>query len=381
LSVGIAGVLALQLVDEVRFFSFLPDLKVTFAFLILLILGLLYTKAPIYGMQKIQVLGIYLVFFILYSSTIAISFNLFVKFTIFWGIMYLGLLVANFGDPYSYLVSTISRAARLGINGDGDGAEFNPIWVARYLGHIFLFVFFYVWVERKFVVLNSILLLMLFLYLIATGSKGPTIALIAGLVVFLGQKNFSTYLKFVIPILFFGLFCFILLEQINFFESKFFLNRFSAGTGSVSSRENFIGEAFSPSDSFAAIFGNGTGAFGYIINNRDTRFYPHNIFAEIFCENGLLGVICFLVLLAQLWRVRGLIYNDVRVKLIFSLSIYYFLNAQTSGDLGANQYFFFSYLLLFTMLRVVERENKALENLEKQSDSTLVGIKNPVLSS
>ncbi|MCA9728184.1 MAG: O-antigen ligase family protein [Candidatus Eisenbacteria bacterium] len=100
----------------------------------------------------------------------------------------------------------------------------------------------------------------------------------------------------------------------------------------------------------AGWLGYGTGSFGPLLNLGDIRIYPHNILLEIGVENGLLGLatfLCFLAAVLHRWvrstrrkaidrgdpRER---WRDVLVRVAGVQWFYAFANAQFSGDLPQN---------------------------------------------
>jgi len=99
---------------------------------------------------------------------------------------------------------------------------------------------------------------------------------------------------------------------------------------------------------FTFLFGVGTGGFSQTIYRQDIRWYPHNIFLEVFCELGLVG------LLLLIWFL-GVIVQEIRTTLKTSLNdrsrtLYYafcmaaffnLVNAQFSGDLNDNRRLWF----------------------------------------
>lgn len=90
------------------------------------------------------------------------------------------------------------------------------------------------------------------------------------------------------------------------------------------------------------IVGEGIGGFGYNYNDTDARGYPHNIFLEIIAELGLVGLVLFLLLIfrciAPYFYRSGK--DDSFSYSIFIVFLFYFLNANISGDLNDNRVMF-----------------------------------------
>ncbi|MCK4412718.1 MAG: O-antigen ligase family protein [Candidatus Eisenbacteria sp.] len=84
-------------------------------------------------------------------------------------------------------------------------------------------------------------------------------------------------------------------------------------------------------------WGAGTGSFPALLFLRDLRLYPHNIEAELLIEQGLPGLLFFGLFIGLLWRrAVALVRHTPSHAWLFVLFAMAFLNAQVSGDLGAN---------------------------------------------
>jgi O-antigen ligase len=84
------------------------------------------------------------------------------------------------------------------------------------------------------------------------------------------------------------------------------------------------------------LFGHGTGNYGFYHAGIDVKMYPHNIFAEIFYENGLIGLLLLLIAFTQGLIKFNRINKNKNGVLFFSLFIYFLINAQFSGDIQGN---------------------------------------------
>ena len=96
-------------------------------------------------------------------------------------------------------------------------------------------------------------------------------------------------------------------------------------------------------------FGLGTGGFSHLARMGDHRFYPHNLVAELWLENGVLGLIVLLAFVGSalaLWLRwgRGIRPTGERQEIrtlqqgVGMLFLYSFLIAQFSGDIAANEW-------------------------------------------
>lgn len=92
------------------------------------------------------------------------------------------------------------------------------------------------------------------------------------------------------------------------------------------------------------IFGNGLGSYNSSTELRKDLKYPHNMFIEIAAENGVTGLVYFIILLLVL--IKHINKFNIKLKtILWIIFLYYFLLAQFSKDLSTN-FQFFSILFL-----------------------------------
>ncbi|MDM5190879.1 O-antigen ligase family protein [Bacillus sp. DX4.1] len=123
------------------------------------------------------------------------------------------------------------------------------------------------------------------------------------------------------------------------------------------------------------IVGDGIGGFGYSYNDTDARGYPHNIFLEIISELGLLGLILFLLLIFKCivpYFYRGGKDNSIGYS-IFIVFLFYFLNANISGDLNDNRVMFCFMSLVYVSSCITRVPDRNLRKLTVRHD---LGFKN-----
>ncbi|MCF7912212.1 MAG: O-antigen ligase family protein [Candidatus Cloacimonetes bacterium] len=118
------------------------------------------------------------------------------------------------------------------------------------------------------------------------------------------------------------------------------------------------------------LLGCGIGSYGVCAINIDQRYYPHNMFLEIFCESGLIGLLIFLIFLAYVLQV---IYNEyilgklstnpIYLSILFSC-LYLFLNAMKSSNFADNRIFF---AWLGILILIITNRKKFGNNNEKIS--------------
>jgi O-antigen ligase len=115
------------------------------------------------------------------------------------------------------------------------------------------------------------------------------------------------------------------------------------------------------------VFGIGSGGWGMVWNKDDHRDYPHNIFLEILCEEGLVGGLCFSIFffgaMRLVWKVMRHPLNTPRGKIlaIWAIGILTFagLDAQLSGDIQTNDYIWMAAAIICVLARIVFSAERA----------------------
>jgi O-antigen ligase len=116
--------------------------------------------------------------------------------------------------------------------------------------------------------------------------------------------------------------------------------------------------------------GHGTGSWPVLVGRPDQTSYPHNMFLELLVENGIVGLILFLAVLAvglrpvSLARLRG----DPQALCAVMLFLGTLTNAMTSGDLPANRYVF---LMLGVLALFAVRPARAAAGAKRQPVASL----------
>jgi len=307
--------------------------------------GISYSRAPLYGMSKTILVASYfwVLGILIYNLVDGLSAGkAFLNGLLLGGILLVGIAAFEFGNPIQ-LVRGANRFFRLRFGEDG-----NPIMLARHLALALTVTLTYVAVRRKWMdLLWSIPLgLLTCAYLIATGSKGPLLALLTSLVcapIFL-VRGIVARLSLAILILSISIMGGILLLEL--LPKDFIQERFIDKIQNLSLRLPAYQAAIYAilnSDALEFVIGHGTGDFGYLDLGRDDRAYPHNMLLEVAYENGLVGIALLLValalpLVATMRAAQQRIAFNQRA-LLAGLTASYIaavINAQFSGDLGAN---------------------------------------------
>ena len=94
--------------------------------------------------------------------------------------------------------------------------------------------------------------------------------------------------------------------------------------------------------------GSGIGSYSLNFFGKDVVYYPHNIFLELFFENGLIGVFLFCLILFRF-------ISSFKYNIISFLVVFYFIVSLISADIPGNNNLF---ILLFISAYVNERSLK-----------------------
>lgn len=208
---------------------------------------------------------------------------------------------------------------------DGDRAFIkglnNPIWAARYYELLLLFPLYQILEnkKKKFVLITTIII---GVYLIlTTGSRAPLLSLVcATYFIIIPKLSFKKKILLVLLSL--------LLAGIYYISSS----RFESGAADYSNKAR-LALILNAIDSKTDFFnGEGLGSFSIITTGEDVLYYPHNVFLEIYFEQGILGIIIFLILLFNI--------RHIHLKFIFLLLLAYFINSLFSGDISGNNMFY-----------------------------------------
>lgn len=202
----------------------------------------------------------------------------------------------------------------------------NPIWFSRFIGMLIIIIVYCEKITTNNIHIYASSLLAAILLMFSSGSRGP---LLAVLLTYLFIKSFSTSKKKIALLLI----AFVMTILIGFkfvggymFETNFY---------SLTDRLNLI-SLFSDFE-FDYFKGNGIGSYSLSFFGEDVIMYPHNVFFELFFENGLVGVVLFSI---TMW----LFFRKFKPNVINFLCFFYFLTSLPSGDIPGNNNLF---ILLF----------------------------------
>tara|TARA_B100000900_G_C20586598_1_gene719847 strand:- start:142 stop:1275 length:1134 start_codon:yes stop_codon:yes gene_type:complete len=209
----------------------------------------------------------------------------------------------------------------------------NVIWLSRYVGMLLLIILCCDKFKKSNSILYGLSTIIGIILLLGIGSRQSFFAV---LIVFLiKQSNFVSKKKMffqTIGIVFFIAIGYLLVGG-YVFETNFY---------SIYARLDLY-NLFVDYD-FDYLIGSGIGS--YSLNfGKDVIFYPHNIFLELFFENGLIGVLLFCLILY-------FFISPLKNNIISYLVIYYFIVSLVSSDIPGNNNLF---ILLFLSAYVNDR--------------------------
>ena len=310
-----------------------------------------YTPSPVSGWLKI---GRFLIFassmfvapFVflrnISDSIRMLNYFKFLSATILVAMLINLLLIATSGGLFTYLV----RASLLGAN---------PIAVSRSLAVIAAMVTVIGIRREGWKRLTALVFLALILLaIVSTGSRGPLASFFAGIILFMLMFESSVYRSRLVLVggisimIVFGL-LFVLPESLTtrFMQITQGDVIVTAGgverVSTIATRLNFWsislkGWLSSPSN---FLFGMGAGGFSSFFVWRDFRWYPHNIFFEVLVEQGFVGFMLLIMMIAvavrYLLKARkvGMLSEHSSVWVAATLVI--FFSAQVSGDINDNR--------------------------------------------
>jgi len=319
-------------------------------FCLVLFLSGFYTPSPNYGWQKIMR-------FIVFNTTMFITPIIIIKNIgdskqlMLW---FRNSLIVIFLTMMGYILyflafsSGISLLVRVSILGA------NPITVGSFLGiGAGLIVVLINRSSYKYWLLYIPILGMLIIAIIATGSRGPLLSFLFGVLVFgiffenNNQKQILLFFSLAIAFLIFALL--VLPENLtgrylNYTTGDLVIQREGVKRlSTIAMRLQYWELSVTEwlRNVKTALIGVGSGGFSSFYILRDYKFYPHNMFFEVLLELGVIG----LTLLGLFWykiiKILFYIKKIERISIISAMwivtAIISFFGAQFSGDINGNR--------------------------------------------
>lgn len=234
-----------------------------------------------------------------------------------------------------FVILLIFTLVTLGFVDSTEGREYvtgigNPIWAARYTGLAVIFIIINRVQNKQFNLYDIIFIIIGIILIYKTGSRAPLISLFASSILYLWPSLNNKQKVGIIS-------SFILIGLIFMIFSE----RSSSGATDYSNKARLllIMKAFDAK--FNIYIGAGIGSYNILTTGIDELYYPHNIEIETYIETGLLGLTLLIYLLYQCFRRT---YRNI----IGILFIYFFINAQFSGDIAGNNMMFIMAQILFS---------------------------------
>jgi O-antigen ligase len=312
---------------------------------IFLAVGISYSRAPVYGTTKVILAASYfwVMGTVIYNLVDDISVGkAFLNGLVVGGVLLVGITAVEFGNPVE-MIRGANRYFRLRF-----GEEGNPIMLARHLALAVTMIATFVLVRRKWIDLmwSVPIGILACAYLVATGSKGPILALLVSFVcapIFLVK---GVVARLSVTVIVVGLFLIAAIAVLEVVPKNFMEERVGEKIENLSLRLPAYKEAMDAiltSGPIALVIGHGTGDFGYLALGKDGRAYPHNVLLEVAYENGIVGLAlvstAFIFPLIAAMRAAQQRLGMSHRALLAGLAASYIasvVNAQFSGDLGAN---------------------------------------------
>lgn len=340
-------VLAVRLVAARRPVVLPPEVLPTLGLLMVMILGLPYTKTPAYGLWKTVIFGFFWVAFpVALLGVIKQQSGLFAfaRGVAFGGVLYGVLLVVRVGSPFS-LLANAERFFRFSLETQ------NPIYLGRALA-ISMLALTWVAAEPYFgwwrlVAIGSLPLLGG--YLVATASKGPVFGFAVSSLVLgamIGGRMGRLLVFALVAILAVAVATPYGLQVDQARTSARVVRTMSLSFEERSSSWSKAIHGFGGESAAQMLLGAGTGGFAYLDRREDVRHYPHNILLEVLYENGVAGALLLLLFLVGplfvLRRAWVAARRDPRTRRLLGLgcALYVFalINCQVTGDLSSNEW-------------------------------------------
>ena len=319
-------------------------------FSIILFFSGFYTPSPNYGWQKIMR-------FIVFNTTMFITPFIIVKnigdskrlLLLFRNILMV-IVVTMMGYILYFL--TISSGVSLLIRVSILGA--NPITVGSFLGiGAGMMVILINRSAYKHWIIYMPILWILIIAIIATGSRGPLLSFLFGVLLFgiffenVNQKRLLFFFLFSIIILVIALF--LLPENLtgrylNYTTGDLVIQREGVKrVSTIAMRLQYWGLSITEwlRNIKTVLIGVGSGGFSSFYILRDYKFYPHNMFVEVLLELGLIGLSLFFLFWYKITKILFYIKKVENISIISAMwivaTIISLLGAQFSGDINGNR--------------------------------------------
>ncbi|WP_334149002.1 O-antigen ligase family protein [Microbacterium sp.] len=284
----------------------------------------------------------------------------------------------TFGAVWIVAASGLAVVTLLGFDGGrADAFGANPIWLARALATGILIAIWLWWKKYASAWMMFGVIALLAAGLVASGSRGPVLGVIAGVVV-LALFAGSGRVWRIALILVGGVGAIWAVQVLPFFAGSRFETLLSGGTADDAVRTYYWGlsREIIANNPEGVGFGNWNAAAGY-----PRHLWPHNLFLEIFAEMGtLVGAITVVVVLIVAVRLLVRAPKDPIALLVFALLAAELVSVNLSGDLNARTFWFLLTAgFLVTTTFVIDSPMKIKRSLRKKQQR-LESVREPALT-
>ncbi len=349
------------------------------AFILMLLISLIYTNEMKYGIEKIAKF-IFFNGFLFISGMVVFQEEKRVRnFIEFLKYLILIIAIVNVALLIKYLLSgTLLQhmIVRFTIT-EGN----NPINLARVagLGILLWFLSIFQSEGQKHKIIGWFALIPIVVTLLATNTRGPilfTILIILGYMFFylnvsIKKKLFAVAFLVVIGIALMFILPENMLDRFSLLFQKGNLNiQQNIWMASSSGRRVIFAKRLLQylSNHPSIIFiGTGAGGFANLFKDYGIYLYPHNIFLEILFEQGLVGISIFIFSIIILIKDLNLVkfnnekFKELLLPILFGM-IYFFLNAQVSGDIERNRLLWLFWGSTIGVITLVNRDAKKISD-------------------
>lgn len=244
----------------------------------------------------------------------------------------------TFGAVWLVAASGLAVVTLAGFDGGrADAFGANPIWLARALGTGIVIAIWLWWKKLASAWVMFIVIGLLAAGLVASGSRGPVLGVIAGVVV-LALFAGSGRVWRIGLILAGGIGAVWAVQVLPFFAGSRFETILSGASTDDAVRTYYwnLSREIIANNPDGVGFGNWNEAAGF-----PRHLWPHNLFLEIFAELGTpIGIATVILLAAVVIRVIRRASTDPIALLIFALLAAELVSVNLSGDLNARTFWF-----------------------------------------
>lgn len=330
-------------------------LKPYLVFILISAISLLYTPAPIYGVDK----------FLRFITITTLA--LFFPFLLTWDYKKLNrFFITIVLLALTMFVDMMGGGITKGTIGFRTALGSNYLAAGRIIGTATIIALFFILTLEKAVskIIYFMLIPFLSLGVFIPGGRGPILALfisilfilILNVILCIERLACARFLpKSSLYLNIFGIFFVLILIIVIGIFPDYFVTTFKrfeilltvlgeSATGRISMYKAAV-KAITNYPTF--IIGLGIGGFSKYFSGIDTRLYPHNIFLEIFSELGIFGVTIFVIILirsiliaVKQFKTSLTVESRVLYITLFGLFIFMLINSSISGDINDNRLLF-----------------------------------------